>query len=632
MQSILSLLFDGSGIPHGYCIAWDSRLIWVMVTSNAMIALAYFSIPFALARFLRLQRGLPFGWMFVLFSGFIFSCGLTHLIDIVNLYRPVYRLDAVLMAITAVISLATAAALFPLVPTASAYITRNHKLDSALRTLNEELQEATALLAQRNTALEASEQRFRLTLQGAPIGLAIVSLEGRFLEVNNALCEILDYEAPELLALSFQQITHPDDLSRDQALLAKLVAGKLQSYRMEKRYFARGGRVLVAQLDVNLLRNSDGTPLHFISQIQDITERRQLEEALRSSEAHGRVLVELNGTLQACHELEEVGPPTAKACAAAYPCSSGVIYIRNASKSALERIHSWGTPAISAAVFAPDSCWALRRGEPFAATFGDDHTHSCQHIEHQQGMQYSLCVPMLAQGEVVGVLHLQWPQASSGREPGSAEQIATRTALAVANLQLREKLMRQSIVDPLTGLYNRRHLEESLNRDVARAEREGTQVAVLMIDVDHFKSYNDRYGHALGDSVLQKMGAVLAGFCRRGDLAARYGGEEFTVVMSDMDEATALARAELLRERMGLTRLGNSDTEVPPITISVGLALYPVHGDTPLTVIEAADKALYSAKRAGRNRVVSRSAMPSSAANTAASPAMPPRGDAGGLP
>lgn len=631
MQSILSLLLDGSGIPHGYCIAWDSRLIWVMVTSNAMIALAYFSIPFALARFLRLQRGLPFGWMFVLFSAFIFSCGLTHLLEIVNIYRPAYRLDAVLMAITAVISLATAAALFPLVPTASAYITRNQQRDSAVRALNEELQGATALLAQRNAALEASEQRFRLTLQGAPIGLAIVSLQGRFLEVNDALCEILEYTAPELLALTFQQITHPDDLGQDEALLANLLAGKSQSYRMEKRYFARSGRVLAAQLDVTLLRGQDGTPLHFISQIQDITERRLLEETLRNSEAHARALVELNGTLQACHELQEVGPPTSKACVAAYPGSSGVIYIRNASKTALERIHSWGEPAISAAVFAPDGCWALRRGEPFAASFGDDHVHICQHIQHQHGMQHSLCVPMLAQGEVVGVLHLQWPLASSRREPGSAEQIATRTALAVANLQLREKLTRQSIVDPLTGLYNRRHLEESLNRDVARAEREGTQVAVLMIDVDHFKRYNDQYGHALGDSVLQKMGAVLAGFCRRGDLAARYGGEEFTVVMSDIDEATAHTRAELLRERMGLTRLGNSDTEVPPITISVGLALYPVHGDTPLTVIEAADQALYAAKRAGRNRVVSRSEM-TTANSPDASPEAPPRDGEGGLP
>lgn len=619
MQSILSLLLDGSGIPHGYCIAWDSRLIWVMVTSNAMIALAYFSIPFALARFLRLQRGLPFGWMFVLFSGFIFSCGLTHIIDIVNLYRPAYRLDAVLMAITAVLSLATAAALFPLVPTASTYITRNKQRDSELRALNDELKDTTTLLAQRNEALQASEQRFRLTLQGAPIGLAIVSTEGRFLEVNSALCEILEYPAAELLQLTFQEITHPQDLGKDVASLDNLLKGHSLSYRLEKRYFAKSGRVLVAQLDVTLIRSADGKPLHFVSQVQDITDRRALEEAMRRSAAHTRVLVELNGSLEACLELADIGPPTSRACAASYPGSSGMIYIRNASKSALECLHSWGEADISEPVFAPNACWALRRGDSFAAVFSDGHNHVCQHIKSDHGMHHSLCLPMLAQGEIVGVLHLQWPDSSEGFDPRSAEQIATRTGLAVANLQLREKLMRQSIVDPLTGLYNRRYLEESLNRDIARAERESTQVAVLMIDVDYFKRYNDQYGHALGDSVLQKMGSVLTGICRRGDIAARYGGEEFTVVMSEIDEATALSRAELLRERMGLTRLGDSDTEVPPITISVGLALYPKHGDTPLTVIEAADQALYAAKRAGRNRVVSRSAMsPGQPNNTAA--------------
>ena len=609
MQSLLSLLLDGSGIPHGYCIAWDPRLMWIMVTSNAAIAFAYFSIPFALARFLRLQRGLPFGWMFILFSGFIFSCGLTHVIEIVNLYRPAYRLDAVMMAITAVVSLATAAALFPLVPTASEYITLNRQREKALYALNGELQDATAQLAQRNAALEASEQRFRLTLQGAPIGLAIVSIEGRFLEVNEALCKILEYPAAELLQLTFQEITHPDDLSRDVDLLQSLLAGKSLSYRMEKHYFAKSGRILVAQLDVTLLRSSDGKPQHFISQIQDVTDRRALEEALRNSAAQSRVMVELDGTLQACQLIEEIGPPTSKACAAIYPGTSGSIYIRNASKSALERIHNWGKAELSETAFAADACWALRRGEPFSATFDDDHASFCQHIGRSHGMHDSLCVPMVAQGEIVGVLHLQWPHAGPERDAASAKQIATRTALAAANLQLREKLMRQSIVDPLTSLYNRRHLEESLNRDVARAEREGTQVAVLMIDVDHFKRYNDQYGHALGDSVLQKMGDVLAGFCRRGDLAARYGGEEFTVVMSDINEATALSRAELLRQRMGLTRLGNSETEIPPITISVGVALYPQDGDSPLAVIEAADQALYAAKRAGRNRVLSRSAM-----------------------
>lgn len=607
MASILSFLLDGSGLPHGYCIAWDPRLLWVMVFSNGVVALAYFSIPFALARFLWLQKSLPFSWMFVLFSAFIFSCGLTHVIDIVNIYRPAYRLDAVMMSITAVLSLATAATLIPLVPRASQYISHDQEREADLQRLNQALQDSTAELALRNSALASSEQRFRLTLQGAPIGLAIVGLDGRWIEVNEALCKSLEYSAAELLQKTFQQITHPEDLDHDLQHVQRLLQGLDDSYRMEKRYFTKSGRILKVQLDVTLLRDQHGQPVHFISQIQDITARKQIEEALRLSAAEAQTFSELDGMLQACQSLTEIGPPAARACVALYPDSSGVIYLRNASKNNLERLHGWGDETISEAVFAPEDCWALRRGAAVSVQLHAANATLCKHLGSKHADATSLCLPMQAQGETVGMLCLQWPRTSLARDERPAQQIGNRLGLAIANLQLRETLRYQSIVDPLTGLYNRRHLEESLARDLARAEREDSTVAVLMIDVDHFKRYNDRYGHALGDQVLQQVGSTLLDFCRRGDLAARYGGEEFTVVMSGIDEVTAIARAEKLRARMVDTRLMQAGREIPAVTISVGVAMYPAHGNTQAVLIDAADQALYAAKRRGRNRVVSRS-------------------------
>lgn len=610
MESIGRFFLDNVGIPHGYCFAWNPTLLWLMVTSNAAVALAYFSIPFTLLRFLRLQRELPFSWIFVLFGAFIFFCGLTHLIDILNIFEPAYRLGTIVMVLTALVSVATAATLIPLVSTASKFLDQGKLQGQQLLSANAALQETSAALAERNLALAASEQRFRLTIHGAPIGLAIVSTDGRWLEVNAALCAILEYPANELLSKTFQQITHPDDLDQDLKQARSLLEGQASSYRMQKRYFTKSGRVISVQLDVTLLRDSDGLPLHFISQIQDITARLKIEQALRNSEAEARVLGVLDGTLQACQSLDEIGPPAASACQSLYPGSSGVIYIRNASKTSLERCHGWGDTAVSEPVFAPDDCWALRRGRPVAVDFDEPNATVCQHMAHEHGPIHAVCLPLLAQGDIVGLLHLQW-QKQAATPAAAGEQIANRLGQAIANLQLRASLRLQTIIDPLTSLHNRRHLEESLVRDLARAQRDGSSIAVLMIDVDHFKRYNDRYGHGLGDQVLRQVGAVLAGVCRSGDLAARYGGEEFTIVMADVEESTAMARAELLRQRMVETRVVTiGGASIPAVTISVGVAMYPRDGSTPTEVVEAADQALYAAKQQGRNRVVSHSSMP----------------------
>lgn len=185
-----------------------------------------------------------------------------------------------------------------------------------------------------------------------------------------------------------------------------------------------------------------------------------------------------------------------------------------------------------------------------------------------------------------------------------AEAVAAQVGMALANLRLRDSLHQQSIRDALTGLYNRRYLEGTLPREISRALRGNRPLAVFMLDVDHFKKFNDTYGHDAGDAVLKALGRALADNCRRADIACRFGGEEFTLVLPDADERAAREWAERLMARVRALEVKSGGQALPKITISMGLALLPAHGEDAETLLQAADLALYDAKHAGRDRLV----------------------------
>jgi diguanylate cyclase (GGDEF)-like protein len=184
-------------------------------------------------------------------------------------------------------------------------------------------------------------------------------------------------------------------------------------------------------------------------------------------------------------------------------------------------------------------------------------------------------------------------------------QEVTKRLLAEAELtQANRRLHDKALRDALTGLYNRGYLEESLDREASRARRSEKPFGVMMIDIDHFKRFNDTFGHAAGDTVLRTVGKLLLSLARAEDIPCRYGGEEFVLVMSHASPVTLRERAERLR--LGVQRLAieSDGHSVGPITLSVGIAIFPDHGDSGLAVLQAADAALYRAKAAGRNRVV----------------------------
>ena len=215
-------------------------------------------------------------------------------------------------------------------------------------------------------------------------------------------------------------------------------------------------------------------------------------------------------------------------------------------------------------------------------------------------------MPMMAQGETLGILHLQ---SGSHQERLSeplqrlAVNVSEHIALALANLKLREILRSQAIRDPLTGLFNRRYMEESLERELHRAHRKHSTVGILALDIDRFKRFNDTFGHDAGDTLLRELGAFLQGHVRGEDIACRCGGEEFTLILPETSLEVARQRAEDIREGVKHLSVQHRHQPLGAITLSLGVASFPDHGETSEAVLRVADAALYRAKHAGRDRV-----------------------------
>jgi diguanylate cyclase (GGDEF)-like protein len=218
---------------------------------------------------------------------------------------------------------------------------------------------------------------------------------------------------------------------------------------------------------------------------------------------------------------------------------------------------------------------------------------------------------MLAYGEVIGLVHVRL-SADTVAIPEDVRQftatMSEHLALALASLKLRETLRAQSVRDPLTGLFNRRFMQESLEREFARADRSGESVAVVMMDVDHFKSYNDTFGHEAGDIVLAHVGQTFQNSIRASDIACRYGGEEFVIILPGMDAAGAMVRAEQICQSIRNLDVRHQGRKLDAVSLSAGVAVYPQHGKVSEEVLNVADAALYEAKRAGRDRVMLASA------------------------
>ncbi|GGR23651.1 hypothetical protein GCM10008957_39410 [Deinococcus ruber] len=321
---------------------------------------------------------------------------------------------------------------------------------------------------------------------------------------------------------------------------------------------------------------------------------RELEE--RNTEA--KVLSELSELLQTCFSFSEIEQVVSQHVALLFPGVPGKLYSYGASKDTLEELVAWNGESTSTFLLRPEECWGLRRGRLFASAEGELKCY------HHQPTGSTLCVPILAQGDTVGLLSLEGRAAFPQPQQHLAQTVAEIVAIAMVNLRLRETLRQQSIRDPLTGLFNRRYLEETFERASRRAEQNGEAIGLIMLDIDDFKTFNDRHGREAGDALLKALGEVLQENGRAEAVACRYEGGEFTLLLPGATQQQTVDQAERIREGVVTLQVMHQERVLEGVSISLGVATFPNHGRALPALVRAADQALYRAKREGRNCVV----------------------------
>lgn len=312
--------------------------------------------------------------------------------------------------------------------------------------------------------------------------------------------------------------------------------------------------------------------------------------------------------LQVCKSKEEAFQHINKSAMSIFKDCSGALYVTKESRDQLNLASHWGD-ATYPDLFIPDDCWGLRRGKPFFSS-QDWATPLCNHINSEDN-RISACYPLVAYGEIIGLFHLRFPEihtnkvnkAISSAFEQTLSMFCEQVSLSISNLELHYKLQHLAVIDPLTGLYNRHYLEETFEREIHRAKRKGKKLGIVMMDLDHFKSFNDTYGHPAGDMVLREVGKFIRAYFRIDDFCCRYGGEEFFVLITDIETNDVIKKCESLRQGIENLSVIYRNTPLKRITGTLGVAIYPDHGDSTSLLIESADNALYRGKKAGRNRV-----------------------------
>jgi diguanylate cyclase (GGDEF)-like protein len=346
---------------------------------------------------------------------------------------------------------------------------------------------------------------------------------------------------------------------------------------------------------------------------RQLNKYEELYADMASLNRQSELLGELGDLLQSCLSADEAHRLIADRGRVLFPGSCGALCLTASSRDLVEVAAAWGEPSLVERFFSPKDCWALRLGRVHALGAPSE-ALACPHLG-QARPHWALCVPMMAHGEALGLLYLDggtgeqnqsegWSARLSDSQHRLARTLAEHAALALANLRLRETLQMQSVRDPLTGLYNRRYMEESLERELRRSTRKKSSLGVMMIDVDHFKRFNDTFGHEAGDSVLRELANLFRAQFRGEDITCRYGGEEFTIILPEASMEATRQRAEELREGAKHLSTEFRGQSLDRITLSIGVSSFPEHGSAGETLLRAADSALYCAKDQGRDRVV----------------------------
>ncbi len=467
-----------------------------------------------------------------------------------------------------------------------------------------------------------TDELFHALMNSSPIGMYIVQ-DGKFRFVSRKFTEIIGFSREELIgSVSLNYVYSEDrEMVKSNAREA-LKSGFCKPY--EFRAEAKNGDIKWV-LETVITINYQGKRAT-LGNLMDITERKRAQEEMRQAnekltllvnkfEKQNRqnsILSEMRDLLQACSTMREIAPIIMSSMKKLFPEAEGALFLMSPSRSDLESVARWGGFPEDADenVFTPDACWGLRRGHAHVVENAEIGP-ICPHLKHQPNSAY-VCLPLMAKGDVLGLLHLRSERPVPGTD---TEQITTDLkdlaitiseylSLAIANVKLSESLSLQSIHDVLSGLCNRRYMEESLEREIQRAARKRTQIGIIMADLDHFKKFNDTYGHAAGDKVINQVGRFFKQGIRGSDIACRYGGEEFVLILPDSSPEDTLRRADEMRQAIKKMEIVFQGRALSSITVSMGVVTYPIHGTNMDDLLRTVDVALYKAKQAGRDGIV----------------------------
>ena len=464
--------------------------------------------------------------------------------------------------------------------------------------------------------LRTSEIRYRRLFETAQDGILILgAVTGKITDVNPFMVELLGYSRDEFLGKDLWQIGLLKDAEASQDAFREL---------QEKGYIRYEDLPLQTEdgkcREVEFISSVYAENGHRVIQcnIRDITGHKQAEDYIRKANDELMALVaelqirdsemqslnRMHDLLQSCTTQEEAYEVIGLMAGELFAGQNGCLAILSAWDQELQTVARWGDQPLLKSSFSLEDCSALRQGYPHEVIDAQAGL-LCRHSVHRLETCY-LCVPLTVQGETLGLLCLVGAAARKGKHQVSQQQLAVTVGeaikLCLSNLKLREKLREEAIHDPLTGLFNRRYLEETLARELHRALRGNSPLCVTMLDLDHLKHFNDTFGHGAGDSLLRELGQVLREKLRKSDIACRYGGDEFVLVLPDSSLADCWQRVEQIRVLVKESQIQHGEHLFGAVTISAGLAGAREHGYTAGELLCAADNALYAAKQAARPR------------------------------
>jgi diguanylate cyclase (GGDEF)-like protein/PAS domain S-box-containing protein len=482
---------------------------------------------------------------------------------------------------------------------------------------------ATLGLSPIRRAFAREQSKLAALLNAASEGILEIDGTGRIVFVNPALCELFGYRPDEMLGQPVEMLVPPAFRDAHVARRADFSTGarsRPMGSGLDIAGVRKDGSLIAIDISLNRIKTRRGAATYCL--VRDDSARKNFEtrlvesnhrltESVATLERHSfelRTLTEMGELLHGSNDEAELYGIVAHTMERLFPGLPGALYALTESRTTARLACAWGAPARGLReTIACDDCWALRRGRPHGNGLPADKPR-CTHLADDVA-RVGQCIPLLGHGELLGVLHVGTDDPARAQDLCAPHRLqllqamANQIALSAANLRLRETLRAQSVIDPLTGVGNRRVLEGHFDEAVRVALAERRELALLVLDIDHFKSFNDQFGHDCGDIALREVGALLRRSLRHGDIVCRMGGEEFSLLLPDTAPQDAERVAEKLRHLVETLPLQREGRMLARITVSIGVAMLCPQADTAAMLLRRADRALYRAKAAGRNRV-----------------------------